>query len=238
LPAIFPIDQSVFDKVLNRKRSNFTNNGSKIVYAKIDENVFDVVLARKRKMAGKPNENFEPKEVSFDEQKDHTMMNKSEDLLEGSFFQGNKNILITNVDQHKTSGNDSDQQKTFDSGEVEPKNYDDDDDDDGGRLEAESLMPFFGYSPGATCISFFGCFGSSPGVLDEKRSSLDAPLGPGRRLWRARWASRLLLFSSRTPGEDPKHPKKEMHVAPGEYPKNGIRDSASSRPPSSSSSSS
>ena len=130
----FPIDQSVFDKVLNRKRSNLTNNGSKIVYAKIDENVFDVVLARKRKMAGKPNENFEPKEVSFDEPKDHTMM--SEDLLEGSFFQGNKNILITNVDQHKTSGNDSDQQKTFDSGEVEPKNYDDDDDDD----DIESLI--------------------------------------------------------------------------------------------------
>ena len=115
----FPIDQSVFDKVLNRKRPNVTNS-SKIVFAKIDENVFDIVLARKRKMADKPNQNFEPDEVSVD--KDHTkMMNESENLLEGSFFQENKIIMNTNVEQQKAVQNDSDQ--------VEPKNNDDDEDD-------------------------------------------------------------------------------------------------------------
>merc|ERR1719219_1219711 len=56
-------------------------------------------------------------------------MNKSEDLLEGLFQDDNK-ILKTKVDQHKTAVYDSDQQKSFDSGEVEPKNNDDDDDDD------------------------------------------------------------------------------------------------------------
>ena len=115
----FPIDQSVFDKVLNRKRPNVTNS-SKIVFAKIDENVFDIVLARKRKMDDKPNQNFEPDEVSVD--KDHTkMMNESENLLEGSFFQENKIIMSTNVEQQKAVQNDS--------GQVEPKNNDDDEDD-------------------------------------------------------------------------------------------------------------
>ena len=115
----FPIDQSVFDKVLNRKRPNVTNS-SKIVFAKIDENVFDIVLARKRKMDDKPNQNFEPDEVSVD--KDHTkMMNESENLLEGSFFQENKIIMNTNVEQQKAVQNDS--------GQVEPKNNDDDEDD-------------------------------------------------------------------------------------------------------------
>ena len=115
----FPIDQSVFDKVLNRKRPNVTNS-SKIVFAKIDENVFDIVLARKRKMADKPNQNFEPEEVSVD--KDHTkMMNESENLLEGSFFQENKIIMNTNVEQQKAVQNDS--------GQIAPKNNDDDEDD-------------------------------------------------------------------------------------------------------------